>query len=446
MADDAIEYVRGLNEVSPDQPFFLYYVPGATHAPHHPTPEWIDKFKGKFDMGWNALRDQIFANQKKLGVIPQNAQLTPWPKELPEWASLSPEQKKLYARQMEVYAAYLAYTDHEIGRVVQAVQDMGKLDNTLVIYISGDNGASPEGTLNGTPNEVASLNAATIPIPDQMKFYDAWGSDKTYPHFAVAWAWALDTPFQWTKEVASHFGGTRQGVDDVVAGAHRDAGESRNRSPRHRHRADHPGGVRYPAAERVRRDSAEANRGREHGIHMGQGQRERPHPAHHAILRDARLARHLQRRLDRVGPAHRAAVGDWQAVASARGVQLGTLQRERRLDREQRPGAEGARQARDAAKLFTSEATKYSVFPLDNSTVSRLIAAHPSLTAGRDVFTYSGARQRQFREEPRACSARSYTITAEIEIPEAAQRACWSPRARRFGGYGYLLKGKPTFA
>ena len=152
MADEAINYMKELNAAAPDKPFFVYYVPGGTHAPHQPTPEWIEKFKGKFDMGWNALREQIFANQKRLGVIPANTQLTPWPDDLPKWDTLSADEKKLFARQAEVFAAYVAYTDHEIGRVIQAVEDMGKLDNTLIIYISGDNGTSAEGTALGTPN------------------------------------------------------------------------------------------------------------------------------------------------------------------------------------------------------------------------------------------------------------------------------------------------------
>src|SRR5215813_5937212 len=213
MADEAIAYLNQLNELDSKKPFFLYYAPGGTHAPHHPTEECIDKFKGKFDMGWNALRDQIFANQKRLGVIPASTQLTAWPAELPKWDSLTAEQKKLYARQAEVFAAYVAYTDHEIGRVIQAVADMGKLDNTLIIYISGDNGTSPEGTTEGTFNQYTAYNSVlNIPIAAQMRAYDAWGSEMTYPHMAVAWSWAFDTPFKWTKQVASHFGGTRQGM------------------------------------------------------------------------------------------------------------------------------------------------------------------------------------------------------------------------------------------
>ena len=216
MADEAIAYMNRINALAPDQPFFVYYVPGGTHAPHHATPEWIEKISDMhlFDKGWNALREQIFENQKKLGVIPQDAKLTPWPDDLlKRWDALTPDEKKMFLRQVDVYAAYLAYTDHEIGRVIQAVEDLGKLDNTLIIYISGDNGSSAEGTLIGTPNEVAMFNGVEVPVADQLKyFYDVWGSDQTYNHMAVPWTWAFDTPFSWTKQIASHFGGTRQGM------------------------------------------------------------------------------------------------------------------------------------------------------------------------------------------------------------------------------------------
>ena len=213
LADEAIKYLSGLNAAAPEKPFFLYYVPGGTHSPHQPTKEWIEKFKGKFDMGWEKLREQIFANQKRLGVIPASTKLTPWPDVLPKWDSLSLIQKKLYAHEAEVFAAYAAYTDHEIGRVIQQVQDMGKLDNTLIIYISGDNGTSAEGTLEGTFNQMTAYNGILkLPEAVQMLHYESWGSETTYPHMSVAWSWAFDTPFKWTKQVASHFGGTRQGM------------------------------------------------------------------------------------------------------------------------------------------------------------------------------------------------------------------------------------------
>ncbi|HUL10892.1 MAG TPA: sulfatase-like hydrolase/transferase, partial [Methylococcaceae bacterium] len=208
MADEAIRYMKEIKAVAPAKPFFVYYVPGGTHAPHHPTPEWIEKIGEMhlFDQGWNKLRDTIFANQKRLGIMPANAKLTPWPHELPAWDTLSIEQKKLFIKQADVYGAYLAYTDHEIGRVIQAVEDLGELNNTLIIYISGDNGASPEGMINGTPNEFTTFNGVPVPIEAQFLWYPFWGSERTFPHFSAGWAWSMDTPFKWTKQVASHFG------------------------------------------------------------------------------------------------------------------------------------------------------------------------------------------------------------------------------------------------
>ena len=219
MADDAIHWMRQINVESPDQPFLLYYVPGGTHAPHNPTKEWIDKISAMhlFDKGWNDLRDTIFANQKRLGIVPANAQLTPWPDSgpgaLPRWDRLSDADKKLYIKQADVFAAYTAYTDHEIGRVIQEVEDEGKLDNTLIIFIQGDNGTSAEGTHTGEFNDIIGYNGITeIPLAANMAHYDDWGLPGTDPHMAIEWAWAFDTPFKWVKQVASHFGGTRQGM------------------------------------------------------------------------------------------------------------------------------------------------------------------------------------------------------------------------------------------
>jgi arylsulfatase len=222
MADEAIHYMKQLKEIAPDKPFFVYYVPGGTHAPHHPTPEWIKKISNMhlFDDGWNKLRETIFANQKRLGIMPESAKLTDWPDgqaeyggaKLPQWDSLSWDEKKLFIKQADVYGAYEAHTDNKIGRVVQAVEDLGQLDNTLIIYISGDNGASAEGMLNGTPNEFTTFNGVEVPVKDQFLWYPFWGSESTYPHYAAPWAWAFDTPFKWVKQVASHFGGTAQGM------------------------------------------------------------------------------------------------------------------------------------------------------------------------------------------------------------------------------------------
>ena len=276
MADEAIQHMKQLKEIAPDKPFFVYYVPGGTHAPHHPTPEWIKKISDMhlFDEGWNKLRETIFANQKRLGIMPENAKLTPWPKDLPEWDSLSLDEKKLFIKQADVYGAYLAYTDHEIGRVIQAVEDLGELDNTLIIYISGDNGASAEGMLNGTPNEFTTFNGVPVPVKDQFLWYPFWGSERTFPHFAAGWAWAMDTPFKWVKQVAVALRRDGPGRGHVLARPHHRPGRHPPPvPPRHRHRADHPRGDRHPGARDDRRHQAAPDGRREHGVYLGQGER-----------------------------------------------------------------------------------------------------------------------------------------------------------------------------
>ena len=216
MADDAIDYMTRIHQTDPSKPIFIKYAPGATHAPHHPTKEWVDKISAMklFDGGYEKLRETIFANQKKLGLVPKDAKLTPWPSEmLKPWDQLSADEKKLFIRQVEVFAAYAAYSDNEIGRVIQHFQDLGKLDNTLVIYINGDNGTSAEGGPMGTPNEVAFFNGVgDLPAEVQLKWYDVWGTEQTYNHMSAGWSWAFDTPFDWFKQNASRLGGINQNM------------------------------------------------------------------------------------------------------------------------------------------------------------------------------------------------------------------------------------------
>ncbi len=215
MANRTINWMRDQKAQSPDRPFFIYYAPGASHAPHHVPAKWADKYKGKFDQGWDKLREETFARQKKLGVIPENAKLTPRAPAFPAWNSLAAEQKKLYARQMEVFAGFQENCDHEIGRVINAVEEMGVADNTLILYIWGDNGSSMEGTETGTFNEMTTLNGIDLPPSVQLKLIEKyggigkWGGPDSQPHFSSAWAWAGNTPFQWGKQVASHLGGIR---------------------------------------------------------------------------------------------------------------------------------------------------------------------------------------------------------------------------------------------
>lgn len=215
LSDRTIHWIHDQKAQSPDKPFFIYYATGASHAPHHAPAKWADKYRGKFDQGWDRLREETFARQQALGVIPATAKLTPRDPAFPAWDSLSPQEKKLYARQMEVFAGYQENADYEVGRVVEAIEQMGQADNTLIIYIWGDNGSSMEGTETGTFNELTTLTGITLSADQQFKMIaayggiDAWGGPTTQPHFACAWAWAGNTPFQWGKQVASHLGGTR---------------------------------------------------------------------------------------------------------------------------------------------------------------------------------------------------------------------------------------------
>jgi len=214
MTDKAIKWVRQQKALMPDKPFFMYYAPGATHAPHQVPKSWADRYKGKFDQGWDKLREEIFARQKERGVIPADATLTARPAEIPAWEDMPAAMKPILSRQMEIYAAFLEHTDHHVGLLLESLTDLGALENTLVFYIIGDNGASAEGTVNGTFNELAMLNGVGgIETPEFLagKIGD-FGGPKAYNHYAVGWAHAMDTPYQWTKQVASHFGGTRNGT------------------------------------------------------------------------------------------------------------------------------------------------------------------------------------------------------------------------------------------
>jgi arylsulfatase A-like enzyme len=460
MADDAIQYLQQMNDLDPQKKFFLYYVPGGTHAPHHPTPEWIEKIHNMhlFDTGWNALREQIFANQKKLGVIPADAKLTAWPDgsaqfggvSLPKWETLSADEKKMYIRQVEVYAAYLAYTDYEIGRVIQAVEDLGKLNDTLIIYISGDNGSSAEGTLLGTPNEVASFNGVDVPVADQLKyFYDAWGSEQTYPHMNVAWTWAFDTPFKWTKQVASHFGGTRQGLAIAWPGHIKDAGGIRTQFhhvidivPTILEVTGIPApvmidGIAQRPIEGVSMaytfDRANTNAPSRHDTQYFEM------VALRAIYHDGWVA---------ATTPYRA---PWDITAPTpsdpvNGVKWELYNISKDWTESNDLAASNPNKLRDLQQLFWVEAQKYQVLPLDASALQRLMTQRPSAVAGRTEFTYRSAVSGIPTNSAPSVLDKSYTIAAEVEIPNSGAEGMLVTQGGRFGGYGmYILKGKPVF-
>jgi arylsulfatase A-like enzyme len=452
-ADDAIDWLDQLNQIDPGKPFFCYYVPGGTHAPHHPTPQWVEKIHDMhlFDKGWNELRETIFANQKRLGVIPKNAKMTPWPdKLLKHWDALTPDEKKLFIRQVEVYAAYLAYTDHEIGRVIQAVEDMGKLDNTLIIYISGDNGSSAEGQLIGTPNEVAMFNGVQVPVADQLKyFYDVWGTDRTYNHMAVGWTWAFDTPFSWTKQIASHFGGIRQGMCVSWPGHIKDPGGIRNQF---HHVIDvvptilEVCGIRQPeVVDGIKQspiegvsfaytfDKANANKPSTHKTQYFEMMGD------HAIYHEGWIAstKVIRPPWEVVGPVNLDPFNNvtWELYD---------------LTKDWTQTSDGAAtnpaKLKEMKALFLTEARKYQVLPLDASVATRLVAPRPNITAGRSEFVYTRPLTGIPQGDSPLLLNTSYTIEANVEIPSGGAEGILLTSGGRFGGYGfYLLKGKPVF-
>ena len=452
MADEAITYMTRVNTLAPEQPFLVYYAPGGTHAPHHPTPEWIKKASDLhlFDQGWNALREQIFANQKKLGVIPANAKMTPWPDDLlKKWEALSDDEKKMFLRQVDVYAAYLMYTDDEIGRVIQAIDDMGKLDNTLIIYISGDNGSSAEGTLVGTPNEVAMFNSVMVPVEDQLKyFYDVWGSDKTYNHMAVGWTWAFDTPFSWTKQIASHFGGVRQGTAISWPKVITDKGGIR-------HQFHHVIDIVPTILEAARIKAPKTVDG------IAQSPIEGVSMAYTFDKANATTpSRHKTQYFEMFGD--RALYHDgwiastkvirppWVTSSTANqdpaNVAWELFDLSRDWTQSDDVAAKNPAKLKQLQDMFWVEAQKYNVLPLDASVATRLVVPRPSITAGRNVFTFAG----EFTGTPNGVAPSilnaSYNFKAEVEVPQGGAEGVIVTQGGRFGGYGfYVLEGKPVF-
>ncbi|MGO9392081.1 arylsulfatase [Rhodoblastus sp.] len=453
MADDAIDYITRIHQTDPSKPIFIKYAPGATHAPHHPTKEWVDKISAMhlFDDGYEKLRERIFANQKKLGIVPQDATLTPWPKDiLKPWDELSPEAKKLFIRQVEVFAAYAAYSDHEIGRVIQQFQDLGKLDNTLVIYINGDNGTSAEGGPLGTPNEVAFFNGVSeMPVEEQMKFYDVWGTQYTYNHMSAGWSWAFDTPFDWFKQNASRLGGINQNMVVSWPARIKDKGGVRDQFMHVNDVAPtilEAAGIAEPeVVDGIKQvpmegtsflytfDEKNAKAPSRHKLQyfemMGQW----------ALYDDGWL---LSTKVNRA---------PWQAFGPANPDPLNNqvFQLYNLNENWNQTDDVAAKYPEKVAELrtkFIAEAKKYQVFPLDASVAARIVAPRPNITAGRTEFVYTRPMTGLPQGDSPFILDASYTFTADIDVPQDGGEGVIVTSGGRFGGYGfYLLKGKPVW-
>jgi arylsulfatase A-like enzyme len=453
MADDAIAYLNQVNQIQPDKPFFCYYVPGATHAPHHPTKEWVDKIHAMhlFDDGYEKLRERIFENQKRLGVIPADTKLEPWPKDvIKPWDQLTPDEKKLFIKQVEVFAAYEAYSDYEIGRVIDAVDKMGKLDNTLIIYINGDNGTSAEGGPLGTPNEVAFFNGINMmPVAEQLKWYDVWGTEQTYNHMSAGWSWAFDTPFTWFKQNASRLGGIRQCMTVSWPGHIKDAGGLREQFM---HVIDvvptilEVTGIQQPEVVDGIRQSPIEGTSFAYTFDAANAKAPTRHKTQYFEMMGQWALYHegwmLSTKVNRA---------PWEAFGAANPdplnnqvLQLYNLDKD--FSQSQDLAAKYPDKVKEMKAAFIQEAKKYEVLPMDASVAARIVAPRPNITAGRTEFVYTLPMVGLPQGDSPMLLDTSYTITADITVPEGGAEGMILTSGGRFTGYGfYLLKGKPVF-
>ena len=450
LADQAIAWVRAQKAVAPDKPFFLYYAPGATHSPHHPKKEWIAKYKGKFDQGWDKVREETLTRQKKLGIAPANTKLTERSKGLPAWDSLNAEQKQLYAYMMEVYAGYLSQTDYNAGRVLDAIDKLGQMDNTLVIYICGDNGASGEGRLQGSYNELAMINMVPEDLKDILKQKDNLGTWKTHNHYPAAWAHAMNAPFQWTKVNASHYGGTANGMVFSWPVRIKDKGGIR---PQWHHVIDIvPTLYEVTGIEAPSMVNGVAQKPIE-GVSMAYTFDNPKAPsthhtqyfevfAHRAIYHDGWLAG--------TTPPYGGSWEDqtkWQHVDVINGYKWELYNVANDFSEAVNMADKYPEKLHDLQLLFYAEASKYNVLPLDDSGTERTSPGiRPSLTAGRTEFVYTGPVKRIHEGSAPDIKNRSYRITADVALSKGGEQGVLVTQGGLSGGFALVFeKGKPVF-
>jgi arylsulfatase len=445
LANKAIDYVRRQKSITPDRPFFVYYAPGATHAPHHVPKDWMKKFQGKFDQGWDRYREETFERQKKLGVIPRDTKLTPRPKEIPAWDSLNDDQKKVAVRLMEAFAAYTAQTDHEVGRLIQAIEDVGQLDNTLIFWEIGDNGASMEGTLNGVFNEMSSLNGVPEDTAYAVKHLDEIGGPKSYNHYPVGWAWAMNTPFQWGKQVASHLGGVRNPL--VVSWPKRIKDVGGVRTQFH-HCIDvvptilEAAGVPEPTV--VNGAKQKPIEGVSMAYSFADAKAKSPRKTQYfemfgnrAVYGNGWIAACRHGRL----PWQNAGSTDFDKDE----WQLYNLDDD--FSEATDVAEKNPKKLRELQDLFWIEATKYNVLPLDDRFIERADPSmRPSLIEGRTKFTYFPGLRRVPESSSPNVKNKSHTLTVDVEVPNDGADGVLVAAGGNVGGYALFIKdGKPSY-
>ncbi|MET0515784.1 MAG: arylsulfatase [Nitrospiraceae bacterium] len=446
MTNQAIAWVRSQQALTPDKPFFVYFATGATHAPHHVPKEWIAKYKGQFDRGWDKVREETLARQIKLGVVPAGTSLAPKPADIKDWEKLTANEKKLFARQMEVFAAFGAHTDHEVGRLVKAVEDMGEMENTLFFYIVGDNGSSAEGGMVGMFNEMTYFNGVNETVEDMLKRYDDLGGPNTFNHFAAGWAVAGNTPFTWTKQMAADFGGTRNPL--VV---HWPQGiKARGVRSQFHHIVDiaptvlEAAGLPQPTIV-----NGTPQRPIE-GVSMVYTFADPQAPSQHktqyfemignrAIYHDGWVARTIHKAPWEGAPRRPLDQDIWELYNV-----------EEDFAETNDLAAKNPEKLKELQDLFMTEAVKYNVLPIDDRSIERFdpnIAGRPDLMAGRTSLTVyegmTGMMENAFINVKNS----SLTITAEVEIPKGGANGVILCQGGKFGGWSFYLKdGKPAYA
>jgi arylsulfatase len=447
LTEHAIQWLRRVRSIDPAKPYFLYMAPGATHAPHHVSPEWIAKFRGQFDQGWDVYRQQTLDRQKRLGVVPQNTELTPRPASLPAWQSLSADQKRLFSRMMEVFAAFTAQTDYEMGRLLDAVRAQPDADNTLIFYIAGDNGSSAEGGLAGLLNENSFFNAAPEALADNLKAIDEIGGPKHFNHFPAGWAWAMDTPFQWTKQIASHLGGVRNPL--VVSWPRRvkDRGGVRSQFG---HVIDIAPTIYEAVGIKAPTSLNGAAQQPIEGVSMTYTFDSAQAVGRH---RTQYFEMFINRGIYSDGwwAASRSGI-PWEGGTAA--INPDTLRWELyNLDQDFSQAhdlaASEPAKLRQLQDLWWAQAAQYNVLPLDGRKIERINAelqGRPTPTAGRTTFTfYPGVAALPSGSAPNLLN-KSWTVTADLQIPEGAVNGVvWAMGALDGGFTLYVRNGKPVF-
>jgi arylsulfatase A-like enzyme len=446
MTNQAISWVRFQKALAPDKPFFIYYAPGATHAPHHVAKEWIEKYKGKFNQGWDKLRQQTLDREIKLGVVPAGTKLAPKPADIKDWDKLSADEKKLFSRQMEVYAAFAEQTDYEAGRLIASLEKLGVMDNTIIVFIAGDNGASAEGQMTGMYNEYTFFNGVPETVPDMLKHYDEWGSESTYPHFAAGWAVAMDTPFSYTKQVASDFGGTRNGMIINWPAGIKTKGEIRSQFG---HVIDIAPTIyeatKIPAPKMVNGIEQDPIEGTSLLYTFNDAKAAEKHKVQYfemfgnrGVYQDGWFARTIHRVAWKQKADDTLENDTWQLYNTNVDFSLATDLASKNSDK-----------LKAMQELFMKEAGKFHVLPLDDRLMERTNAelmGRPTVMGDRNTVTYGEGMKGMGVDIFIDLRNVSYTITAEVAV-DAKENGVVVCQGGRFGGLSFYIKdGKPAFS